>query len=63
MMHSMLRCAIVRRVNIWGNELMFVRLILMPATVSFLTLQILMEKLKTKIKAKSHFNILKQQHG
>ena len=33
MMHSMLRCAIVRRVNIWGNELMFVRLIFMPATL------------------------------
>ena len=31
-MHYMLRCAIVRRFNIWGNELIFVRLILMLAT-------------------------------
>ena len=62
-MHYMLRCAIVRRVNIWGNELIFVRLILMLVTLQFLTLQILMEKLKTKTKAESHFNILKQPHG
>ena len=32
-MHYMLCCAIVRRVNIWGIELIFVRLILMPATL------------------------------
>ena len=32
-MHYMLRCAIVKRVNIWGIELIFVRLILMLATL------------------------------
>ena len=32
-LHSMLRCAIVKRVNIWGNELIFVRLILMAVTL------------------------------
>ena len=63
MMHYVLLCATVRRVNIWGNELIFVRLMLMPATLYFLTFQILIQKLKTKIKAESHFNILKHAHG
>ena len=35
----------------------------MLAPVEFLTFQILVQKLKTKIKAESHFNILKQRHG
>ena len=56
-------CAFLWRVNIWGNGLIFARLILMLATLEFCTFQILMEKLKTKIKAESHFNIFKQPHG
>ena len=32
-MHYMLRCAIVGRVNFWGIKLIFVRLILMLATL------------------------------
>ena len=64
-MHYMLCCAIVRRVNIRGIELIFVGLglILMQATLQFLTFQILIQKLKTKIKAESHFNIFNQPHG
>ena len=62
-MHCMLCCAIVRRVNIWGIEVIFVTLLLMLAKHYFLTFQILVDKIKTKITAESHLNILKQPHG
>ena len=35
----------------------------MLATLQFFIFQILIQQLKTKIQAESHFNILKQPHG
>ena len=52
-MHYMLCCAIVRRVNVWGIDVIFVSLILLLATQQLLTFQILIQKSNTKLKPRA----------